>query len=176
MAKAQGSIAPLLGAVAFVVVLSAAWFAMKPADTSGLPMPPWTPAEPPEAPVVADPVAPTASATPPPTPDLADPEATASLATRSDLIASKMEIDRRKMVALAHLGPDFEAEVDRLHATAVARLETIAAEAATGALTEAQAADALEQAQRAFSEAMIGALPPEALDRLRAGDAGRDQP
>lgn len=172
----QGSIAPLLGAIGFVIALCAAWFLIRPADPTGLPLPPWVPPTVPGAttgaPSEAAPVA--APAVAPPTD--AAPDQDPSAATVSDLVASRMELDRKKMIALAKLGPDFTDAVDALYADARAKLDAMPARVASGELSPEQANDAQDQIRRAFGDAMVAALPPEVLERISQGDGGREQP
>ncbi len=172
----QGSVAPLLGAVGFVIALSAAWFLIGPADPTGLPLPPWIPPNTPGpragVPSEAAPVA---------APEVAPPAEVAldqdpSAATVNDLVASRMDLDRKKMIALAHLGPDFTDAVDALYAGARAKLDAVPSRVASGELTPEQANAEQDQIRRAFGDAMVAALPPEVLERISQGDGGREQP
>lgn len=173
--RKSGSIAPLLGAVGFVIALSAAWLLVRPSDPTGLPLPPWIPPVQPEVATAPPVVAPGASDVPA-EPSDASLDADPATASASDLVSARLDLDRKKMIALARLGPDFEAKVDALYADAHARAEAVPAKVASGELSPEQAHDELERVRRDFGDAMIAALPPSVLERIRQGDGGREQP
>jgi hypothetical protein len=87
-----------------------------------------------------------------------------------------MDLDRKKMIALAKLGPDFTAQVDALYADARAKLDAVPGRVARGELGPEQANAEQDQIRRAFNDAMIAALPPSVLERIGQGDGGREQP